>query len=162
MLAGSERQYRLAGRSGAALQRTLAQLAALHELVYGAGLSPEQAFERRPDLRDADPASFQGRYVYGRVATFFQQLAAVDVAAAWRAVECPVLALHGSSDWLSLAEDSAEIAALAPQGTLQELAGIDHMMHARPSVEAAFAEPWGGTFTPLAVDALVAFYRRFT
>ena len=162
MLAASERQYRLAGRSGAALERTLAQLAELHELVYGAGLSPELAFERRPDLRGADPLSFQGRYVYGRVAAFFQQLAALDVAAAWRRVECPVLALHGGSDWLSLAEDSAEVAALAPQGSFQELAGIDHMMHARPSVEAAFAEPWGGSFSPLALDALVAFYRRFT
>jgi uncharacterized protein len=162
MLAGSERQYRLAGQSGALLERSLAQLAALQELVYDRGLSPEQAFERRPDLREADPVSFHGRYVYGRVAAFFQQLAALDVAAAWRAVECPVLALHGASDWLSLAEDSAEVAALAPRGTFQELDGIDHMMHARPSVEAAFAEPWGGTFTPLALDALVAFYRRFT
>lgn len=59
--------------------------------------------------------------------------------------KCPV-ALHGSSDWLSLAEDSAEVAALARQGTFQ----------------AAFAEPWGGTFPALALDALVAFYGRFT
>jgi pimeloyl-ACP methyl ester carboxylesterase len=160
MLAAAGRQYRLAGRTGAALERTLQKLADLHELVYGAGLTPEQAFERRPDLRDADPVSFRGDYVYDRVAVFFQQLAAVDVASAWRALSCPVLALHGSSDWLSLADDSAEIARLAPRGVFQELAGIDHMMHERPSVEAAFAEPWGGTFTPVAVEALVGFYRR--
>jgi uncharacterized protein len=160
MLAASERQYRLAGRSPASIADAMARLGELHELVYGAGLTPEQAFERRPDLRDVDPAGFQGRHVYGRVATFFQQLAAIDIAAAWRSVDCPVLALHGSSDWLSLAEDSAEVARLAPRGEYQELPGIDHMMHARPSVEAAFAEPWGGDFTPLAVDALVDFYRR--
>ncbi len=160
MLAASERQYRLAGRAGPELQRTLAQLEQLSQLVYGEGLNPEAAYRRHPELREAEPASFAGRYVYGRVASFFQQLAATDVAAAWRGVRCPVLALHGSADWLSLAEDSQQIAELAPAGEYRELAGIDHMMHARSSVEESFAEPWGGDFSPAALDALVSFFER--
>lgn len=160
MLAASARQYRLAGRVGPALDRTLAQLTELSRLLYDEGLSPEGAYQRRPDLRDTEPASFAGRYIYGRVASFFQQLAALDLAAAWRAVSCPVLALHGSSDWLSLAEDSAEIARLAPAGEYRELAGIDHMMHARSSVEEAFANPWGGDFSLVALHTLLPFYER--
>jgi pimeloyl-ACP methyl ester carboxylesterase len=160
MLAAAERQYRLAGRSGPALARTLAQLTELSRLIYDEALTPEVAYQRRPDLSDTEPASFAGRAVYGRVASFFQQLSATDIAAAWRSVRCPVLALHGSSDWLSAAEDSAEIARLAPAGEYGELTGIDHMMHSRRSVEEAFAEPWGGDFSPVALHALVSFYKR--
>ncbi len=158
MRTASERQYALAGQQGPELGRKLERLDALHALVFDLGLTPEQAFERRPDLRDLDPVNFSGRYVHGRVAAFFQELNRSDVAAAWARVQCPVLALHGSSDWLSFAADSQQIAKLAPRGRYLELAGIDHMMHARPSAEAAFAEPWEGDFNPAALEALVAFY----
>lgn len=158
MLAASERQYRLAGRTGPALEKTLSQLSELSQLIYEQGLTPDAAYQRRPDLRDTEPASLSGRYVYGRVASFFQQLAATDIAGAWRGVGCPVLALHGSSDWLSLGEDSAEIARLAPAGEYRELEGIDHMMHARSTVEEAFANPWSGDFSPAALTALLEFF----
>ena len=160
MHAAARRQYGLAGQTGATLERTLDRLQRLQPLIYEFGLTPEQAFQKEPDLRPLESENFRGERVYRRTARFFQQLVRVDVAAAWRALECPVLALHGRSDWLSIAEDSAHIAGLAPRGEYRELEGIDHMMHARESVEAAFAEPFTGTFTPQALDALVEFYGR--
>jgi pimeloyl-ACP methyl ester carboxylesterase len=158
MLEATRRQYLLAGRTGIDLEHTLDQLARLTRWIYEHGLTPEQAFNCEPELRSLQSESFVEDRVYGRSARFFQQLREQDVAAAWRTVECPVLALHGNSDWLAFAEHSARVAELAPLGRWQELTGIDHMMHARATLEEAFAEPFSGVFDPKALDALVAFY----
>ena len=159
MLEAARRQYALAGTTGAALERLLVDLERLQHWLYGAGLTPEAAFQREPSLRSLESQNFRGNQLYRRNAAFFQQLARIDVASAWRELACPVLALHGSSDWLSQLEDCIEIAELAPRGTWRELDGIDHMMHARSSVEEAFAEPFTGTFCPKALEALVSFFR---
>lgn len=161
MLEAARRQYALAGMTGSALDQTLSDLERLQQLVYAQGLSPEAAFREEPALRSLESHNFRGDQLYRRSAAFFQQLNRTDVAAAWRNVRCPVLALHGSSDWLSQLSDSIEIAELAPRGSWLELDGIDHMMHARASVEEAFAEPFTGTFSPKALDALVTFFRSW-
>jgi hypothetical protein len=160
MLEASRRQYALAGRTGPALAQTLERLERLTRLLYSDQLTPEQAFVHDPELRSLESDSFRADRIYGRSAVFFQQLARKDLASAWRAVRCPVLALHGSSDFLGFAEHSAHLAELAPRGRYLELPGVDHMMHVRASVEEAFAEPFAGTFTPAALNALVAFYRE--
>jgi hypothetical protein len=160
MLEATRRQYLLAGRTGVELEHTLEQLARLTAWIYEHGLTPEQAFNREPELRNLQSESFVQDRVYGRSARFFQQLRAEDVAAAWRTVQRPVLALHGAADWLGFSEHSARIAELAPHGRWQELTGIDHMMHARATLAEAFAEPFSGVFDPQALDALVAFYRE--
>lgn len=159
MLEAARRQYALAGVTGRALDQTLSSLGRLQQLVYDEGLSPEAAFGQEPALRVLESNNFRGEQLYRRNARFFQQLNRTDVAAAWRRLSPPVLALHGSSDWLSQLSDSIEIAELAPRGSWLELDGIDHMMHARASVEEAFAEPFTGTFSPKALDALVSFFR---
>ncbi len=104
------------------------QLAELEELVYVHGLTPAQAFEQYPELQGIGPPTYAGQRVAGRVASFFQQLQLVDLAACWQKLECPVLALHGSDDWISSAEEAREIAELAPAGRFQQLDGVDHAM----------------------------------
>ena len=159
MLEGARRQHALAGTTGPALERILAAQERLHHWVYRAALTPERAFEQEPELRSLESLNFRGGQLYRRSAAFFQQLERVDVAQAWRELPCPLLALHGTSDWLSQLEDTIEIAELAPRGAYLELTGIDHMMHARASVEEAFSEPFTGTFCPKALEALIAFFR---
>jgi pimeloyl-ACP methyl ester carboxylesterase len=160
MLEASRRQYTLSGLGGARLETKLAQLERLQHLLYHEGLTPEGAFEREPELKGLESDAFRGARIYLRTARFFQQLARLDLAAAWRAVRCPVLALHGSADFIGFAEHSAQIARLAPEGRYLELPGMDHMMHVRANMAQAFAEPFAGTFTPAALDALLAFYRE--
>jgi pimeloyl-ACP methyl ester carboxylesterase len=158
MLEASRRQYTLAGARGEPLEHTLALLERLSTLLYRDGLSPERAFAEQPELRVLENDAFTGDRIYLRSARFFQQLAACDVAEAWRNVACPVLSLHGSADYLGFAEHAAEIAELAPRGQHLELPGIDHFHHARASIEESFANPFSGDFNPAGLEAVLRFF----
>jgi pimeloyl-ACP methyl ester carboxylesterase len=160
LLGSTLRQYRLSGLSETALDRLRQRLTELQALIYLEGLTPEQAYVRRPDLHDVLPSVYAGRHVYGRVATYFQQLQARDLGQAFAAIDAPLLALHGSCDWLCTLADLQTIAQQARRGECVEIEGLDHLMHRRESVEAAFAQPFGGEFSSAAGDALVAFFRR--
>jgi alpha-beta hydrolase superfamily lysophospholipase len=160
LLGSTMRQYRLSGLSDAQLTRLRERLTQLQSLVYLEGLTPEQAYQRRPDLRELLPTVYSGRHVYGRVATYFQQLQAHDLRAAFAGIDAPVLALHGSCDWMSELSDLQTIAELAQRGEWAEIEGLDHLMHRRESLEAAFAQPFGGSFSDAAGQALVAFFGR--
>jgi len=160
LLGSTMRQYRLSGLDEAALLRLHQRLTDLQALIYLEGLTPEQAYQRRPDLRELLPTVYAGRYVYGRVAAYFHQLQAQDLGAAFAAIDAPVLALHGGCDWLSELADLQTIASLARRGEWAEIDGLDHLMHQRESLEAAFAQPFGGSFSDAAGRALVAFFRR--
>ena len=48
----------------------------------------------------------------GRSAAYHAQLAAIDIEAAWRAVEAAVLVVRGEHDWVVRADDQARIAKL--------------------------------------------------
>jgi pimeloyl-ACP methyl ester carboxylesterase len=66
---------------------------------------------------------------FGRTARFYQQLQTRDLEAAWRGVRAPVLALHGSSDWVTTPQDSEQIAAIVGEsGAYEELPDVDHYM----------------------------------
>ena len=159
LLKSSARQLALGGLGGAELERRLTRLCELQELVYLRGLTPDEAYAKRPDLADVQPSDFAGSQVYDRDARFFQQLQAQDIAGAWQQVRCPVLAIFAACDFLTSADDLREIAELAPKGRFTELPGVDHFMHERPSLAAAFREPWGGAFSGRAVTTLVDFFR---
>ena len=158
MLRASARQWALRGLNGSELR--LERLRALHELVYEQCLCPDDAYARRPDLRGLLPGVFEGSYVHGRVARYFQQLQARDLEQAFAQLDAPLLASHGSCDWLSEWDDLVRIAELcAPDSELIQLPGIDHLMHLRESLEQAFATLWGGSFSPTVGEALARFFR---
>ena len=158
MLRTSVRQWTLRGVSD--LEPRRERLRALQALVYERGLTPDQAFAQRPDLRGFLPDVFAGSQVYGRTARFFQQLQARDLEQAFAQLDEPVLALQGACDWLTEWEHMVRIAELCPRGEALQLPGLDHNMHRRASLEEAFASPWGGTFDPSGSEALVRFFRR--
>jgi len=158
-LASAAYQYRLRGVRGAELEHILERIAALQSLVYLEGLTPAEAYARAPELADVMPEAFRGELVHDRTARFFQQLAHMDVAAAWSRVRCPVLAVHAEYDTLTQAEDLQRIVELCGGGgRFVELAGVDHFMHARQSLEEAVRVPWGGEFDPEAARLLKDFF----
>ena len=64
----------------------------------------------------------------GRSAAYHEQLHALDLEAAWRAVAVPLLVLRGEHDWVVRAGDQARIAELARGPTaLVDLDGLDHL-----------------------------------
>lgn len=68
--------------------------------------------------------------VDGRPRSYWQALEARDLAAAWRAVRVPTLALAGAFDWVTPPARGREIAALAAEGgapaRFVEVASCDH------------------------------------
>lgn len=160
LLGSTLRQYRLLGTSAPQLARLEQRLSELQTLVYRQGLTPEEAYARRPDLADVLPSVYAGGYVYGRLARYFQQLEAHDLRAAFAAIDAPLLALHGSCDWMSAPSDLQTIAQVARRGEYVEIDGLDHLMHRRESLEAAFAQPFGGEFSNAAGEVLLDFMRR--
>jgi pimeloyl-ACP methyl ester carboxylesterase len=159
MLEASRAQYLLAGQPREVVERVLARLEALQGLVYVEGLSPRQAYARRPELGDVQPETFSGEYVYGRTHRYFHQLERASIAEAWREVGCPVLALRGTHDYLSSAAEHERIVQLAARAAALEVPGLDHHMHQRPSLLEALREPWGGEFNPAAASVLIDFFR---
>ncbi len=124
----ADRQLQRQGLEEAERRVHAERLAELEELVYVHGLTPVQAFEQYPELREIGPPTYAGQRVAGRVAVFFQQLQRVDLATLWRQLECPVLAVHGGDDWISSSDEAREIADLAQSGRFQQLDGVDHSM----------------------------------
>jgi len=130
----------------------------MQELVYRQGLTPDEARAVAPELEGQLLHVHEGSQVYGRTCRFFQQLDRVDVAAAWRKLTASTLAVHAEYDILTDRADLQRIAEIAG-GPAQfvSLTGVDHFMHARPSLREAVDRPWGGDFSPKAAEALIRF-----
>lgn len=75
-------------------------------------------------------------------ARWHRQLHAVDLATAWRAVDCPVLALHGEADVVVSEEEARAIATLARDGAFEIVAGLDHAMSRGVDALAARSIEW--------------------
>jgi alpha-beta hydrolase superfamily lysophospholipase len=98
----------------------------------------------------------------GRSAAYHAQLAAVDVAAAWRAVRVPVLVVRGEHDWVVRDDDQARVAELAAGATtIVDVAGLDHVLGWHPDRAASLADYGSGRFDPAIVTATVAWLDRF-
>jgi pimeloyl-ACP methyl ester carboxylesterase len=77
---------------------------------------------------------------YYRSADFHRELDAIDLEAAWRSVDRPVLVMHGEHDAVVSREEHERIAELVPGAKLVALDGLDHLFtrhaDARGSLEA--------------------------
>lgn len=86
----------------------------------------------------------------GRSADYHRQLAAIDLAAAWRALEVArVLIVRGEHDWVVSAEEQEEIAALVgPRATLRDAPGLDHLLGWHPDRAASLRDYGAGVAAP--------------
>lgn len=75
----------------------------------------------------------------GRSAAYHAQLAELDQAAAWRAVDRPVLVARGEYDWVVAADDQARIATLA-HGELVDLPALDHLFGSHANRDASIRD----------------------
>lgn len=152
----SLRRRRLAGWEGARLDEDISRWRELHELVCRQGWTPARLFDRRPHLFALRSRDCDGDTLYGRHVSVFQQLDAMDLGAAWRALGeggAPVLALHGEYDWVCTGEESAQIiAATGPLGQYVDLAKTGHDMLVHEHLEAAFRTPRAGRWDGRVVD----------
>ena len=103
----------------------------------------------------------------GRSPRFFREFAAVDVRAAWAAVESRVLALHGQFDEVSVEDDHATIAAVvnsrrAGAASHRELAGLDHCWTRHHSMDKSRGRCGSGQTSSAMIDAILEFLRALS
>jgi uncharacterized protein len=103
----------------------------------------------------------------GRSQRFFQEFAAVDVLAAWRAIDTPVLVIHGEYDAVTTETDHARIASAvndAHPGRAKhvELEKLDHCFTRHASKRASVDNCGGGEATSALSDAILEFLREYS
>jgi len=158
MMATAERQLRLKGVAEEPLRRHIARRRRLSEAVLIGGELPRAVLAREPELTPAKD-EFTGGRVHGRLARFFQQLQALDVAGACGRFAGPMLIMRGELDWITGEDDAASVVAAARHPTFRSFAGIDHLMHRREDMAEASAHIFGGDFDPAGADAMIEFFR---
>ena len=142
------RQKKLAGTPPSELAPFVARWAELVSLVVREGWTPEDAFRELPHLRACRSRDAEGRTLFGRDVALFQRLVQHDLVAAWRAVRCRVLVLHGEHDWVSSLDEAREIADAA-RAELVQLRGIGHDQRAHASLRESFERKVLGESTSL-------------
>src|SRR5262249_15829077 len=97
---------------------------------------------------------------YPAPATFMQQWADVNPAAAWKAVAAPVLIVYGTSDFVSSIADDPYLAEMIDAfhpgtATVEAIDGMDHTMNKAPTMAASFAREGKPQFEPRIVTTVV-------
>jgi pimeloyl-ACP methyl ester carboxylesterase len=141
----TRRQRRLAGLPESNVEEEVALWAELHRLVCREGWTPAQAFEKRPHLRKLRSVDCVGETLWGRHASLFQQLDAIDLLSVWADVgraNVPVLVARGEYDWICTREEGeAIVCATGPSACYLELPRIGHDWLAYDGFEAS--RRWG-------------------
>jgi pimeloyl-ACP methyl ester carboxylesterase len=103
MLEHERRRMRLSGISEPEINSRMKQYATFYDLYLNQKKTPAQVIAQYPTFKPIwyDEPERQ----YGRPASFYQQLQALNLAEAWSKVNVPVLAVHGEYDWIMSAED---------------------------------------------------------
>jgi alpha-beta hydrolase superfamily lysophospholipase len=110
------------------------QYATFYDLYLNGRQTPGAVIAKHPELKPIwydEPAR-----QYGRPAAFYWQLQSLNLARAWSQVEAPVLAVHGSDDWIMSGDDFALLAAALnarKPGSAEfiEWRGLDHGLYTR-------------------------------
>lgn len=161
MMQSARRQRALSGVGEPELSRVLELRRRLSEAVLVRGESARAVLAREPELEEV-AQDFLGGRIHGRVARFFQQVQAHDVAATWGRFAAPAWVGRGALDWLTSEDDAASVVAAARHPTFESFADIDHLMHRRQSMQEAFDHTFGGDFDAGGAEAITAFFRAQT
>jgi hypothetical protein len=160
ILASTRRQCVLAGYEASKVDFEMARRTELGVRVYREGFTPAQVFEQCPLLAPLRSRDCDGATLFGRHVALFQQLEAVDLAAAWQQVRAHVFVAHGEYDWICSAEEARAIGAFAGSSSPPlEMPRIGHDMLAHRSLERSFRAPGEGVWDGQVADTTLAWMR---
>lgn len=165
LVSATRRQKRLAGMSGDELDDYVAAWEKMHQEVCRGGYLPWQVFERFPELGWIEGSACRGETMFGRHATFFQQLERLDLAALWKTVHCKVLVMHGEFDWACGPDEGRGLAETirqvdAERATFVELSAVGHDKRRHATIEESYANPRLGCWDERIVETAVEWLRR--
>jgi pimeloyl-ACP methyl ester carboxylesterase len=153
----------LTGASQAEIARQMRGFEGFYDLYLNAKLTPAEVLARRPELAGIWYDAPDGQY--GRPAAFYQQLQALDLAAAWAEVDVPVLAVYGEYDWIMSRADHELIVDLVNRkrpgaARLVVIPKMDHFFYANDSMEASFRGRRPRVFAAAALEEILGWLRK--
>lgn len=103
--------------------------------------------------------------INGRTAAYHRQLQQVDLAAAWKAADSPVLVLRGEHDWVVTAKEQQQVADIAGQGhrgstAVVDVPGLDHLLGWHASRQDSMTDYGAGRFDPAIVTRTLEWMRN--
>lgn len=162
MLEHERRRMTLSGLSDAVATERMRGYATFYDRYLNAAETPATVLKTLPHLGPLwydEPA-----HQYGRPASFYQQLQALNLLAAWERVTVPVLAVWGEYDWIMSRGDVALIVDTVNRGRpgRAELVEIPKMGHSHQVFDSladafTFRSP---RFETAVVDAILGFLKR--
>lgn len=141
MLEHERRRMRLSGQSETEINAHMKQYATFYDLYLNSKMTPGAVIAAHPDFKSIwyDEPEHQ----YERPASFYWQLQALNLAAAWSRVSVPVLAVHGEYDWVMSADDykllvEALNARRPGSAVYVDWPKADHVLYTHASEQKAF------------------------
>jgi|HubBroStandDraft_6_1064221.scaffolds.fasta_scaffold06305_6 pimeloyl-ACP methyl ester carboxylesterase len=153
MLEHERRRMGLSGLSETEINARMKQYSTFYDLYLNGKKTPGAVIAERPEFKAIwyDEPEHQ----YGRPASFYQQLQALNLAEAWSRVNVPVLAVHGEYDWIMSADDykllvDAVNAQHPGSAVYVDWPRADHGLYTHASLQKAFgSDPQQGYDTKL-------------
>lgn len=130
MLENERVRLRTAGKSPAEVNDAVKAFTQFYNLYLIQRQTPGEIISQHPEWRSLWYDAPDGQY--GRPASFYQQLQALNLGQAWQQVDVPVLVIHGSADTIMSRADSSAIAEIVNQAhpgraRYVEVPGMDHL-----------------------------------
>ena len=162
MVGHERRRLVLSGAAPAAVNVAMRGFVDFYALYLDSRLTPGEVLTRRPDLRTLwyDAADHQ----YGRHASYYHEVQALNVEAAWDAVRVPTLVLWGEYDWIMGRADQERIVEIVNThrpgiAELVVVPGMNHHFERFATPADAFREK-GGAYASDATAVIVEWLRK--
>ncbi len=168
VLENTRRQSILSGAKAEEVDKELADLAAVSQHLFYQDMTAKEVIQKYPKLKDAVNAQTpDGRTYSGVSLGFWQQLAKKNMPAAWLKTDTKVLALWGSTDFISTQWDHEYISNILNQKTPNSaeyfvVPNSDHGFSNTTTMKESM-EKWGtgkAAFNPNIVEILRAWFKR--
>jgi pimeloyl-ACP methyl ester carboxylesterase len=101
------------GKSPAEVNNAVKAFTQFYDSYLIQGQTPGEVIRQHPQWKALWYDEPDGQY--GRPASFYQQLQALNLGESWQKVDAPVLVIHGSSDTIMSRADSSAIAEIVNQ-----------------------------------------------
>jgi len=151
------RQLRLGGTGPAEVEEAMADARLFNALFYPLRWTPGRIVREHPQFADDWPDTLHLHA--GKTYRYFHQLYELNLAQLWGGTDAHVLAIHGTSDFVTSPVDHEAIAeavnhAQPGKGTYLELEGTDHWLHLAATPELSLASGGQGEFNGRFVEEI--------